>query len=189
MLSTPSPPRKIRSQPIPTSDALSSSAILNMYLPTSNEKKPTPSVEYHTSMIQSIEIVKRPLLFNQYDDDKSSRFFSSSTVTKTSVFDRINENENIVSNKDKTSPTNSNKRFKRLNTDTNNESLPQLTIQSSIDDFITPTKQTRVVLKRKSPNIEKESSPTKDQSDAKIFEHEIDNSQVEMISFLLVLLI
>jgi len=152
-----------------------------MYLPSSNEKKidsttkPTSSVEYHTSIIQSIEIVKRPLLFNQYDDDKSSRFFSSPAVTKTSVFDAINENQNILSDKDKISPNNSNKRFKRLDND--NESLPQLIVQSSMDEFLTPTKKTRVVLKRKSPNIAKELSPI-DKSDVKISEQENDSIQV-----------
>jgi hypothetical protein len=144
-----------------------------MYIPTSNEKKTditikttsSSSVEYHTSIIQSIEIVKRPLLYNQYDNDTSSRFFSSSsTGMKTSVFDAINENQN----KEEISP-NKNKRFKRLNDDNGNESLPQLIIQSSIDEFITPTKQNRIVLKRKSPNIDKELSPT-DQSDMKSLE-------------------
>jgi len=155
-----------------------------MYIPTSNEKKidittkTTSSVEYHTSIIQSIEIVKRPLLFNQYDNDTSSRFFSSSNVTKTSVFDVINENQNIISNKEEISPNNnSNKRFKRLNNDNDRDSLPQVTIQSSIDEFITPTKQNRIVLKRKSPNIAKESSPT-DKSDMKTLEQESDNLQV-----------
>jgi hypothetical protein len=157
-----------------------------MYLPSSNEKKidittkPTSSVEYHTSIIQSIEIVKRPLLFNQYDDDTSSRFFSSPAVTKTSVFDAINENQNIISDKDKISPNNSNKRFKRLDND--NESLPQLIVQSSIDEFLTPTKKTRVVLKRKSPNIAKELSPI-DKLDVKISEQENDSIQVWMILF------
>jgi len=152
-----------------------------MYLPSSNEKKmdiptkATSSVEYHTSIIQSIEIVKRPLLFNQYDDDTSSRFFSSPAVTKTSVFDAINENQNILSDKDKISPNNSNKRFKRLDND--NESLPQLIVQSSMDEFLTPTKKTRVVLKRKSPNIAKELSPI-DKSDVKISEQENDSIQV-----------
>ncbi|CAF5104568.1 unnamed protein product, partial [Rotaria magnacalcarata] len=82
-ISTPSPPRKVRSQkdsmPTATSDASTSAAILNMYLSTSNEKnidittKNSTSVEYHTSMIQSIDIVKRPLLFNQHDNDTCSR--------------------------------------------------------------------------------------------------------------------
>jgi hypothetical protein len=149
-----------------------------MYLPPSNEKKidittkPTSSVEYHTSIIQSIEIVKRPLLFNQYDNDTSSRFFSSPAVTKTSVFDAINENQ---SDKDKISPNNSNKRFKRLDND--DESLPQLIVQSSVDEFLTPTKKNRVVLKRKSPNIAKELSPI-DKSDVKISEQENDTIQV-----------
>jgi hypothetical protein len=143
-----------------------------MYIPTSNEKKidmTTTSVEYHTSIIQSIEVVKRPLLFNQYDNDTSSRFFSSSTVTKTSVFEAINENQNIVSNKEDSSP--SNKRFKRVNTDNDQDSLPQLTSQSSIEEFITPTKQNRVVLKRKSANIAKELSPI-DKSDVKTLERD-----------------
>jgi hypothetical protein len=152
-----------------------------MYLPTSNEKKidiptkTTPSIEYHTSVIQSIEIVKRPLLFNQHDNDTSSRFFSTSNVTKTSVFDAIHENENIITNPEKISPSNNNnKRFKRLNTDNESDSLPQLTTQSSIDEFITPTKQNRFVLKRKSPNLATESSPT----DTKTIEQESDNKQV-----------
>ncbi|CAF4540894.1 unnamed protein product, partial [Rotaria magnacalcarata] len=65
--------------PTATSDASTSAAILNMYLSTSNEKKidittkNSTSVEYHTSMIQSIDIVKRPLLFNQHDNDTCSR--------------------------------------------------------------------------------------------------------------------
>ncbi|UJR28468.1 hypothetical protein I4U23_009707 [Adineta vaga] len=179
VFSTPSPPRKVRSQPTPSSDVLSSSAILNMYLPKSSEKKPEitsktlSSVEYHTSIIQSIDIVKRPLLFNQYDEDKSSRFFSSSTVTKTSVFEALNENHDITSNKDTISPQN-NKRFKRLNTD--DDSLLQLTTQTSTDQFITPTKQTRDILKRKSSNIVKELSPT-DNLDNKLLDEQLDNVQ------------
>lgn len=155
-----------------------------MYIPTSNEKKidmttkTTSSIEYHTSIIQSIDIVKRPLLFNQHDNDKSSRFFSSSTTTKSSVFDAINENQNISLNKEEISPNNnSNKRFKRLNTDQEEDSLLQSTIQSSMDTFLTPAKQNRIVLKRKSPNIEKELSST-DQSDLKTLEHENDDKQV-----------
>ena len=150
-----------------------------MYLPTSDEKKidittkTTSSVEYHTSIIQSIEIVKRPLLFNQHDNDTFSRFFSSSTVTKTSVFEAINENQNTIPNNEKLSPNN-NKRFKRLNTDDESDSLPQLAVQSSIDEFITPTKQNRFVLKKKSPNIENQSSPT----DTKPIEQDIDKIQV-----------
>jgi len=104
-------------------------------------------------------------------------FFSSSTITKTSVFDAINENHNIVSNKEEISPNRSNKRFKRLNTDNEEDSLPQLTIQSSIDEFITPTKQNRIVLKRKSPNIAKELSPTTEKSDMKTLEQESDEIQ------------
>jgi hypothetical protein len=157
-----------------------------MYIPTSNEKKidittkPNSSAEYHTSIIQSIEIVKRPLLFNQYDNDTSSRFFSSSTVTKTSVFDALNENQNIKLDTEENSPNyNNNKRFKRLNTNDDNDSLTSLTIQSSIDEFITPTKQNRIVLKRKSPNIAKESSPTlTDTSDVKNLEQDSDDIQV-----------
>jgi exonuclease-1 len=183
-LSTPSPPRKIRPKSeSSSSDALSTSDILNMYIPTSNEKKidmttkTTSSVEYHTSIIQSIDIVKRPLLFNQHDNDKSSRFFSSSTTTKSSVFDAINENQNISLNKEEISPNNnSNKRFKRLNTDQEEDSLLQSTIQSSMDTFLTPAKQNRIVLKRKSPNIEKELS-SMDQSDVKTLEHENDDKQ------------
>lgn len=148
-----------------------------MYIPTSTEKKLDPStkttssVEYHTSIIQSIEIVKRPLLFNQHDNDTSSRFFSSSsttttTVTKTSVFDAINENQNIIPNNETISPKNnhSNKRFKRSNTDKQDEEdhTSDVTIQSSIDTFLTPTKENRIVLKRKSTNIEKESTSTLD---------------------------
>jgi hypothetical protein len=155
-----------------------------MYIPTSNEKKidmttkTTSSIEYHTSIIQSIDIVKRPLLFNQHDNDKSSRFFSSSTTTKSSVFDAINENQNISLNKEEISPNNnSNKRFKRLNTDQEEDSLLQSTIQSSMDTFLTPAKQNRIVLKRKSPNIEKELS-SMDQSDVKTLEHENDDKQV-----------
>ena len=147
-----------------------------MYVPTSTEKKieittkSTSSVEYHTSVIQSIEIVKRPLLFNEHDDDTSSRFFSSSTTKKSSVFDAINENQNTTLNKEEISPknSNSNKRFKRSNTDKEEEdSLPQVTIQSSMDTFVTPAKQNRIVLKRKSPNVENESSPA-DQSDHEV---------------------
>jgi hypothetical protein len=144
-----------------------------MYIPTSNEKKidmttkTTSSVEYHTSIIQSIEIVKRPLLFNQHDNDTSSRFFSSSTITKSSVFDAINENQNIILNKEEISP--STKRFKRSNTDKEEDSLSQLTIQSSIDTFLTPAKQNRIILKRKSPNIDKEAT---DQSDIKTLEQD-----------------
>jgi hypothetical protein len=62
-----------------------------------------------------------------------------------------------------------------LNTDDESDSLPQLTVQSSIDEFITPTKQNRFVLKRKSPNIEKQSSST---TDTKPIEQEIDKIQV-----------
>ncbi|CAF0788729.1 unnamed protein product [Rotaria sordida] len=191
-LSTPSPPRKIRSQTDPisksTSDALTSSAILNMYLPISNENKidittkTSSSIEYHTSLIQSIEIVKRPLLFNQYDNDTCSRFFSSSNVTKTSVFDGINENQNIISTKEKLSPAYTNKKFKGSNTNNNDDddddynSLSQSTSQSSIDKFTTPTKQNRFVLKRKSSNIDKQSSPI-DNSDINIFEQDIEISQ------------
>jgi hypothetical protein len=66
-----------------------------------------------------------------------------------------------------------------LNTNDNNDSLPPLTIQSSIDEFITPTKQNRIVLKRKSPNIAKESSPTlTDISDVKKLEENSDDLQV-----------
>ena len=144
-----------------------------MYIPTSTEKKldlstkTTSSVEYHTSIIQSIEIVKRPLLFNQHDNDTSSRFFSSTTVTKTSVFDAINENQNIISNEETVSPKNnhSNKRFKRSNTDKQDDEEDQaspVTTQSSIDTFLTPSKENRIVLKRKSLNIEKESTSTLD---------------------------
>jgi hypothetical protein len=152
-----------------------------MYIPTSNEKKieittkTTSSVEYHTSIIQSIEIVKRPLLFNEHDNDTSSRFFSSSTIKKSSIFDAINENQNTTLNKEEISPNNnnSNKRFKRSNTDKEEEDSPlQVTIQSSMDTFLTPAKQNRIVLKRKSPNVEKESSPV-DQSDIKTLEHEV----------------
>ncbi|CAF3685500.1 unnamed protein product [Adineta steineri] len=184
VLSTPSPPRKVRSQTDTISNALSSSAILNMYLPKSDEKKidistkSTSSVEYHTSIIQSIEIVKRPLLFNQHDNDKSSRFFSSSSVTKTSVFDALHEDQNIVPDNDKTSPEISNKRFKRLNTDNDNDSdnLSQPTIQKSMDEFLTPTKQNRFVLKRKSPNIDQESLSV-DKLDEKIFEQQSTDIQ------------
>lgn len=181
-MSTPSPPRKVRPKSeLPSSDALSTSDILNLYIPTSNEKKidittkTTASIEYHTSIIQSIEIVKRPLLFNQHDNDTCSRFFSS--TTKSSVFDAINENENITLNKEEISPNNSNKRFKRSNIDKEEDSRSQSTIQSSIDTFLTPSKQNRIVLKRKSPNIEKELSST-DQSDIKILEQESDDRQV-----------
>ncbi|CAF4707861.1 unnamed protein product [Rotaria sp. Silwood1] len=194
ILSTPSPPRKIRSQTdsisISTSDTLTSSAILNMYLPISNEKKPdmptktSSSTEYHTSIIQSIEVVKRPLLFNQYDNDTCSRFFSSSTVTKTSVFDAINENQNISSNKEKLSPNNVNKKFKGSNMnnvdDDDDESLSQSTSQNSIDKFITPTKKNRFVLKRKSPNIDKQLSPT-DDSNIKIFDQNTESSESSSI--------
>lgn len=151
--STPSPPRKIRPKSEQPTSALSTSDILNMYIPTSS--KTPSSVEYHTSIIQSIEIVKRPLVFNEHDNDTSSRFFSSTTtVTKTSVFDAINENENILANKETISPKN--KRFKRSNTDKQNEEdhSSHVTIQSSIETFLTPSKENRVVLKRQSPNIE-----------------------------------
>lgn len=138
-------------------------------------------MEYHTSIIQSIEIVKRPLLFNQHDNDKSSRFFSSSstTVTKTSVFDALTENRNVILNKEEISPRNenSNKRFKRLHTEQEDDHPPQLNVQSSIDAFLTPTKQNRIVLKRKSPNIEKEPLST-DKSDIITSEQESDNRQV-----------
>ncbi|CAF4060796.1 unnamed protein product [Rotaria sp. Silwood2] len=194
ILSTPSPPRKIRPQTdsisISTSDALTSSAILNMYLPISNEKKidittnPSSSIEYHTSLIQSIEVVKRPLLFNQYDNDTCSRFFSSSTVTKTSIFDAINENENqnLTSNKEKFSSSNTNKKFKGSNTNNDNHNddddnnLSPSISHNSIDKLITPTKQNRFVLKRKSPNIEKQLSPT-DNSNMKIFEQDAETSE------------
>jgi len=129
--------------------------------------KTPSSVEYHTSIIQSIEIVKRPLLFNQHDNDTSSRFFSSSTITKSSVFDAINENQNIILNKEEISP--STKRFKRSNTDKEEDPLSQLTIQSSIDTFLTPAKQNRIILKRKSPNIDKEAT---DESDIKTLEQD-----------------
>ena len=178
--STPSPPRKIRPKSELPSNALSTSDILNLYIPTSTEKKlldsttmpkTTSSIEYHTSVIQSIEIVKRPLLFNEHDNDTSSRFFSSSsttktttTVTKTSIFDAINENQTKLSVKEETSPSNnhSNKRFKKCNTDQQEEGSQssQMTVQSSIERFLTPTKESRTVLKIKSPNIENESSTT-----------------------------
>ena len=185
ILSTPSPPRKIRPKSeSSTTETLSSSDILNMYTSTTstNENKTdiitktisSSSIEYHTSIIQSIEIVKRPLLFNQYDNDTSSRFFSSSTTAKTSVFDAINENQNITVEKEEISSiNNNNKRFKRLNTDNDQDSLPQLTVQSSMDQFITPTKQNRIVLKRKSPNIPKQSSTINES-----LEEKNDNIQV-----------
>ncbi|CAF2144354.1 unnamed protein product [Rotaria magnacalcarata] len=135
-ISTPSPPRKVRSQkdsmPTATSDASTSAAILNMYLSTSNEKKidittkNSTSVEYHTSMIQSIDIVKRPLLFNQHDNDTCSRFFSSSVTTKTSIFDAIDENEKSTPNQENISPININKRFKGSNTNNYEGSSSQL---------------------------------------------------------------
>lgn len=110
-----------------------------MYLSTPSESKcettkttATSSVEYHTSIIQSIEIVKRPLLFNQHDNDTSSRFFSSSVKTKTSIFDAINENEKLTSHQEKISPVKSNKRFKGSNTIKDEESLSQTSIQSSM---------------------------------------------------------
>ncbi|CAF1429768.1 unnamed protein product [Adineta ricciae] len=188
VLATPSPPRKVRSQPTPSSDALSSSAILNMYLPKSSEKKhetstkTSSSVEYHTSIIQSIEIVKRPLLFNQYDEDKSSRFFSSSTVTKTSVFEAISENQNTTSTKDATSP-NKNKRFKRIDTENDHDNIPQATTtQSPNEEFMTPTKQMRDVLKRKSSNTTKDSPPT-DKLDNQIPDNLKSDSPIEKIEF------
>ncbi|CAF4538664.1 unnamed protein product, partial [Rotaria sp. Silwood2] len=45
-----------------------------------------------------------------------------------------------------------------------------------IDKLITPTKQNRFVLKRKSPNIEKQLSPT-DNSNMKIFEQDAETSE------------
>jgi hypothetical protein len=188
ILSTPSPPRKIRPQSDLISDVLSSSNILAMYSPTSIKQqtdvtiKTTASIEYHTSMIQSIDIVKRPHLFKQHDNDTSSRFFSSSAVTKTSVFDAISENQNIIPDQEKISPINCNKRFKRLYTNNDTDLLPQLTTQKTMDEFITPTKQNRAVLKRKSANIDKEESPT-DNSDKKTVEQDSDDLQVQFISF------
>lgn len=94
-----------------------------MYRSTSTTQAPvkeTSSVEYHTSIIQSIEIVKKPRLFDQYDNDKSSRFFSSSSTSnsQTSVFDAIDkpQSQSVLTDTKNKLPNN-NKRFKRLKTD------------------------------------------------------------------------
>ena len=157
---------------------MTTSTILNMYLPIANEKKmdmttkSNSSIEYHTSIIQSIESVKRPFLFHQYDNDTSSRYFSSSPSTNSSVFDAIQENQHLTSNRETISSSiNNNKRFKKIDTDNNNDLLLQSTTHSSIDKFITPTKQNRNVLKRQSLNIDQ-------QSDMKIFEQESNDIQV-----------
>ncbi|CAF1433487.1 unnamed protein product, partial [Rotaria sp. Silwood1] len=74
--STPSSPRKIRSQSDSSApNALSSSAILNMYLPKSNENKidittkTTLSVEYHTYIIE--KILKGNVVMVVYDETGS----------------------------------------------------------------------------------------------------------------------
>ena len=70
----------------------------------------------------------------------------------------------MTSAKDATSP-NRNKRFKKIDTENEHDNLLQATTttttaQSSIDEFMTPTKQIRDVLKRKSSNTTKDSPPT-----------------------------
>ncbi|CAF4037509.1 unnamed protein product, partial [Rotaria sp. Silwood1] len=86
--STPSSPRKIRSQSDSSApNALSSSSILNMYLPTSNEKKidittkTTLSVEYHTYIIE--KILKGNVVMVVYETGSGSEKMRSSEVDET----------------------------------------------------------------------------------------------------------
>jgi hypothetical protein len=195
-VSTPSPPRKVRptlstTTRTSTSDVLSSDSLLDMYKATSldTNKNESTSVEYHTSVIQSIATVKRPHLFNQFDDDTSSRFFSSSNVSQTSVFDAIDVQQS--------SSSNTAKRFKPLTTNDNSidndhqhqhyerQRLSLPISQHSNELTETPTKQTRAVLMRKSSNIVKPLT-TDETSNVKLIDEIQSNSdaQVEYILFI-----
>ena len=155
-----------------------------MYASPATEKKEpddvakaSTSTAYHTSIIQSIEMVKRPRLFDRYDNDTSSRFFSSFTTTSAaSVFDAISENQPAIvpAAKESTSPTsnNSSKRFKRLTSDDQKEAP---TSQTSIDEYTTPNKHARPVLTHKSSNVADESTVD---LNAKTLESVTDHVQV-----------
>jgi hypothetical protein len=128
-----------------------------MYIPTTAEKtttKETSSVEFHTSIIQSIEVVKRPRLFNKFDNDTSSRFFSASS---TSVFKAIGEQETSPTELGTSSPIKT-KRFKRSNTNTEDQSSPVVPSERLLDACTTPSKQVRPVLTQQSANVVKEAS-------------------------------
>ena len=157
-----------------------------MYASSSTEKKEpddaakaSASTEFHSSIIQSIEMVKRPRLFDRYDNDTSSRFFSSSATSAATVFDAINENRSAIDSavKDGSSPTsnNSSKRFKRLTSDDQKEAP---TLQTSIDEYTTPNKHARPVLTHKSSNVAAE--PTID-LDEKTLKSVTDHVQVGIL--------